>query len=280
MDALAGAASVYHVRMPAIGRLRYLEAAASGTGRPRGTLVLIHGFPLNARMWQPQMTFSEQGWRVIAPQLRGMDGGASDPPAITMDDHAADVIDLMDALHIEDAVVGGLSMGGYVTFAVFRHAASYFRGIILADTRSQADTPEGVEGRRRMLKTVKEQGAAEVADEMIPKLLGEDTRQNQPNLADHVRSLILSNSPEAIGHSLTALMTRPDSTSLLSSIRCPALVVVGNEDTLTPPPLSHEIHGAIAGSELVVIPRAGHLSNLEQPAAFNAAVGRFLEHRI
>jgi pimeloyl-ACP methyl ester carboxylesterase len=266
--------------MPVIGRLRYLEAPPSGTDRPKGTLMLIHAFPVNARMWEPQLALAETGWRVIAPQLRGMDGGSTDRPATSMDDHAADVIDLLDALHIEDAVVGGLSMGGYVAFALLKHAPRYVRGLILADTRPQADTPEGAEGRKRMLALVQEKGPAAIADEMIPKLLGEQTLHEQPAVGESVRSLILASSAEAIGHAIKALMTRPDSTSLLSSIHCPTLVIVGEQDTLTPPALSEQMHKAIAGSEYVVIPRAGHLSNLEQPEAFNAALARFLEHRV
>ena len=266
--------------MPVIGRLRYLEAPASGTDRPRGTLILVHAFPMNARMWEPQLPLAATGWRVIAPQLRGMDGGSTDRPATSMDDHAADLIDLLDALHIEDAVVGGLSMGGYVAFALLRHAPRYVRGLILADTRPQADTPEGVEGRKKMLALLQEKGPAAIADEMIPKLLGEHTRREQPAVGEHVRSLILASSADAIAHAITALMTRPDSTPVLSSIHCPALVVVGEQDTLTPPALSEQMHKAIAGSEYVVVPRAGHLSNLEQPDAFNAALARFLEHRV
>src|SRR3981081_1418368 len=111
--------------MPSLGRFRFLEAQPQGTGRPRGTLVLIHAFPLNARMWEPQLALASGGWRVVAPQLRGMDGGSSDPLPSSMDDYAADVIDLLDALRIEDAVIGGLSMGGYVAFAIFRHAPRY-----------------------------------------------------------------------------------------------------------------------------------------------------------
>jgi 3-oxoadipate enol-lactonase len=266
--------------MPVIGRLRYLEAAAGGTGRPRGTLLLIHAFPLNARMWEPQLALAAHGWRVIAPQLRGMDGGSTDQPATSMDDHAADIVDLLDALHIEEVVVGGLSMGGYVAFALFRHAARYVHGLILADTRSQADTPEGVEARRKMLALVREKGPAAVADDMIPKVLGEHTRRTRPEVVEHVRGLILASSAEAIANAVTALMTRADSTPLLETIHVPTLIVVGEQDTLTPPALSEQMYKAIKGSEFVAIPNAGHLANLEQPEAFNAALARFLEHRV
>src|SRR5436305_13543593 len=132
--------------------LRYLDAAPPPTVRKRGTLVLLHAFPLNARLWEPQLALASYGWRIVAPHLRGFDGGVGDPPASSVDDYAGDVVDLLDALQIEDAVVGGLSLGGYTAFALLRRAPRYVRGLILADTRSQADTPEGAAGRARMLQ--------------------------------------------------------------------------------------------------------------------------------
>ena len=242
--------------------------------------MLLHAFPLNARMWEPQLALAAQGWRVVAPQLRGFDGGVGDTPASSFDDYAGDVIDLLDGLHIEEAIIGGLSMGGYAAFAIFRRAPRYVRGLVLADTRSQADTPEGRAGRTRLLQLLAEHGPVAVVDEMIPRLLGDSTRASRPDLGDRVRALALSNPPEAIAGAIRALMTRPDSTPLLSTIHCPTLIVVGEEDTLTPPALSEEMHRAIAGSELVRVPGAGHLSSFEQPEAFNSALARFLTHRV
>jgi 3-oxoadipate enol-lactonase len=266
--------------MPSIGRLRYLEAMPPPTARPRGVVVLLHAFPMNARMWDGQLALADTGWHIIAPQFRGVDGAISDPPGASMDDYAGDVIDLLDSLHVKQAVIAGLSMGGYVAFAMLRHAARYFRGLILADTRPQADTPQAVEGRKRLLQFVQEKGSAAVADEMIPKLLGETTRKTHPEVVERVRSLILASSAEALAGEIHALMTRPDSTPLLATIHFPTLIVVGDEDTVTPPTLAHEMRDAIAGSELAVIPGAGHLSNLERPETFNATLARFLTHRV
>jgi pimeloyl-ACP methyl ester carboxylesterase len=196
-----------------------------------------------------------------------------------MDDYAGDVIDLLDALHLEEAVIGGLSLGGYVTFALFRRAPQYFQGMVLADTRSEADSPEGVEGRKKMIALVREQGTPAVAETMIPKLLAEETRQNQADVVERMRSLMLSNSTDVIAGAVTAMMGRQDSTPLLESIRCPTLVLVGEHDQLTPPALSREMHRRIEGSELVTIPDAGHLSNVEQPQTFNRALGDFLRRR-
>ena len=269
-----------------MARLRYLDIPARLTsdpgarGRPLGTLVLIHGFPLSAHMWEPQFVLSEYGWRLIVPHLRGFDEGPDGRTAAAMDEFAGDLIDLLDDLHVEQAVFCGLSMGGYITFALLRNAASYFQGLILADTRPQADTPEALQGRRRMQALVREKGPAAVAEDMLPKLLGESTRQDQPGLVETVRNIILSNGAETIAGALTALMTRPDSTPMLPTIKLPTLIIVGEEDTITPPQLSVDMHRAIARSELVTVARAGHLSNLEQPDAFNLAVSQFLTHRL
>ena len=129
-----------------IGRFRYVDVPASREARGRGTLVLIHGFPLNPSMWEPQLTLAANGWRIVVPELRGFGEGSGDPPATSIDDYAGDTIDLLDGLHIEMAVICGLSMGGYAALAMFRHAPRYFHAMVLADTKSQGDSAGG--GRR------------------------------------------------------------------------------------------------------------------------------------
>jgi 3-oxoadipate enol-lactonase len=277
--------------MPTLGRFQYLEALPTGTssyavrqGREQsglmGTLVLIHGFPLSARMWEPQLEVAEEGWRIIAPQLRGFDGTSADSIVTSVDDYAGDLIDLLDALHVEQAVIGGLSMGGYITFALFRHAPHYFRAMVLADTRAQADSPEAIEGRKKMLEAVQERGLTAVADEMLPKLVCEGTRTNNPEVVATLREMMLRNSTAAVSGAIVALMTRPDSLPLLPTIHCPTLIVVGGEDAITPPALSEEMQRSIASAELTIMPAAGHMSNMEQPAAFNRALRQFLERRV
>jgi 3-oxoadipate enol-lactonase len=259
---------------------RFLEAQPSRDARPRGALVLVHAFPLNARMWERQLALADAGWHVIVPQLRGFDGGTGERPASSVDDFAGDVIDLLDSLHIDEAVIGGLSMGGYIAFAVLRHAARYVHALVLADTKPQADSPEALEGRQRLLQTLEAKGPAGVADEMIPKLLGETTRRERPEVVARVRELILANPSGAIAGAIRALMSRPDSTALLPAVHVPTLILVGVEDTVTPVANALEMQKAIAGAELVQIPGAGHLSNLEQPEVFDAALARFLAHRV
>jgi 3-oxoadipate enol-lactonase len=266
-----------------IGRLRYNDVPAAGPTRGAGTLLLIHGFPLNPDMWIPQLGLAARGWRIIVPELRGFGSAGSprqDPPTASIDDYAGDTIDLLDKLHIKDAVVCGLSMGGYIAFAIYRHATTYFRGLVLADTRSQPDSPEAVANRKSMQQLVRDKGSVPIADALVPKLVCQATLAGNPALVENLRAQITGNSAEGIAGALQAMMTRPDSTPMLSTIRVPTLVVVGDQDALTPPPLSEQLHRDIAGSELVVIPGAGHMSNMEQPGAFNDALGRFLDKRV
>jgi pimeloyl-ACP methyl ester carboxylesterase len=266
-----------------IGRLRYLDVPASGKGRGAGTLVLIHGFPLNTTMWDSQLVLAERGWRIIVPELRGFGPGrsaAADPPTTSIDDYAGDTIDLLDNLHIKHAVVCGLSMGGYTAFAMFRHAPTYFRGMVLADTKSQGDSPEAVAGRKSMQQLVREKGAGAIADALVPKLLSDATRAGKSAIVEHLRAQITSSSVEGIAGALTAMMTRVDSTPMLATLRIPVQVIVGEHDALTPPPLSEQMHHDIPGSQLAVIPGAGHMSNMDQPAAFNEVLGAFLDRRV
>lgn len=249
------------------GRMAWLEA---GEGWP---VILLHAFPVRAEMWRPQLASAPAGWRILAPDLRGFGAGPPLDRRVSVDEYALDVAALMDALEIERAAIGGLSMGGYITFALFRQAPARFTAMVLADTRPQADTPSGREARLQMRALVAEQGAPAVARQMLPKLLSADAA---PDAIDAVRRWIESAAPGAIDAAIGALMDRPDSTPDLGRIGVPALVLVGEADALTPFADSETMQRAIARSRLVVIPGAGHLSNVEQPAAFSRALADFL----
>lgn len=249
-------------------RLSWLE---SGTGAP---LVLLHAFPLSAEMWAPLHATPLAGWRLITPDLRGF-GEASGPPATSVDDHADDVLALLRSLGIERAVIGGLSMGGYIVLAIYRRAEQRVRALVLADTRAEADTEQARANRLLMQQTARDGGAAAVADAMLPKLLGPAARADHA-IADRVRSLIAASRVPAIVDALDALKTRPDSTALLPTIACPTLIIVGADDELTPIPAAETLQRGIARSTLSIVPASGHLANLEQPAAFRSALQAFL----
>ena len=245
----------------------WLEA---GEGWP---VILIHGFPLSAEMWRPQLAAAPPGWRFIAPDLRGFGRGPVLDRPVSMDEYARDIFALMDALEIERAAIGGLSMGGYITFALFRQAPARFTAMLLADTRPQADTAAGREARLQMRQLVAREGAAGVAAQMLPKLISSNA---PPDIAGTVRGLIEPASPQAIDAAIGALIDRPDSTADLARVNIPTLVVVGEADAITPVADSEMMQRAIARSTLVVIADAGHLANLEQPEAFSRALADFL----
>lgn len=242
-------------------------------------LVLLHAFPLGAGMWDGQMKALPPGWRLIAPDLRGFGGSSieesEDNPA--MDDYAADVLEVLDHLRVSSCVLGGCSMGGYAVFAVLRRAPALARGVILVDTRAGADTPEGRANRRNMLALLEREGPAGVGQDMMPKLLGKTTLEERPQVEPLVRRLIKQQSPEAIRGGIRRMMSRPDSSDVLQQLTAPTLVVVGEEDALTPPDEARKMVSLCQDATLVVVPRAGHLPSLEQPAAFNDAMNGFLD---
>lgn len=260
--------------------VRWLEA---GDGDP---VLLVHAFPLSADLWRPQLGAPPPGWRLVAPDLRGFRGPGAAPDDVTpmgdltMDDYARDLVALLDHLGVGRAVVAGVSMGGYVTFALARRAPDRVRALVLADTRPQADGEEGRAKRREMLALVERGGVEAVADAMLPALVGATSHEERPEVVAEVRRLVLANRPAAVQAAVSAMMIRPDSTPLLAAITCPTLVVVGEEDAITPVADATALHEAIPGSRLAVLPEAGHLANLETPAAFDAALARFLNERV
>ena len=257
--------------------LAYLDNDPEATGKP--VLVLVHAFPLGSQMWEPQFRGAFYGWRILAPDLRGF-GGSTDERAEgvdpTIDDYAEDVAGLIREVAGGPVVLGGLSLGGYTAFAVMRRTPSLVRALVLADTRAGADSLEGRAARKAMLTVLEHDGPQGVARDMMPKLLGPTTREHNPGAEETVRLLIKRQSPAAIRDAIVRMMERPDSHALLSAITVPTLVVVGEEDVLTPPSESEAMVAALPNATLVRIAGAGHLANIEQAQAFEASVEDFL----
>ena len=253
----------------------WVEYDEAGQGRP---LVLLHAFPLARAMWRPQLGELARDWRVIAPDLRGFGGTSPFSGTPSLEQMAEDVAALLDALGVaEPVVLGGLSMGGYVTLAFVRRHAARLRGLVLADTRADADSPEGKANRDRLIAFARAHSPRDVIDQMLPKLVSEATRTRHPDVVEEVRRIAAAQTPEGIIGALAAMRDRPDSTPLLGRIAVPALVVVGGADALTPPAVAQGLAAALPDARLATIEWAGHLSNLEQPEAFNAAVRSFLQ---
>jgi 3-oxoadipate enol-lactonase len=249
--------------------LSYVEV---GHGLP---VVLLHAFPLNRTMWEPQISALFGECRCIIPDLRGF-GDSDTTGPFSMERFADDVVQLLDALRIDRAVICGLSMGGYVALALIRHHRQRVRALILADTRSGADDTERAKGRRELMAVARDQGIGAVVERQLPGLIGKRTRDRQPDLVTRVRDLILAAPIAGVIGAADAMLHRPDSTDLLSTIDVPTLVIVGEEDVITPPKEARELSRGIPNSRLEIIPGAGHLSNLERPAAFNTALSDFV----
>lgn len=240
---------------------------------PSTPVVFLHAFPLHAAMWAGQVAALPER-TTLAPDFPGF--GRRPPAAPDLDAFARSALADMDAAGIERAVVVGLSMGGYVAFRLHALAPERVAGLVLADTRAGSDDEAGRQKRTDQAARARREGVAWMPDALVPALLGATTRAERPGVVEAVRALIAGADGEGAARALEAMRERPDSTTELAGIRVPTLVLVGEEDTLTPPAESRRIAEGIAGSRLVVLPGAGHLANLEAPDGFNQALRDFL----
>ncbi len=236
-------------------------------------IILLHAFPLSPAMWAPQLP-ALADHAVLAPAFPGFGEQPLSEP--DLDRFADVVIDAMDTAGVRRATIVGLSMGGYVAFRLLAKAPDRIAALVLADTRAGEDDAAGKTKRTDQARRVRAEGVGWLGDALVPALLGETTRRTRPEVVDTVRGLIAAAKPEGVARALEAMRDRPDSTPLLASITVPVLVMVGEEDTLTPPVEARSIVGGVVDGRLVVIPKAGHLTNLENPEAFNAALMEFL----
>ena len=244
-----------------------------GNGIP---LLLIHGFPLDRTLWRSQIEGLQSVARIIAPDLRGFGQSSDAPETMTMDDYASDLKSLVDGLNVKQAVVCGLSMGGYVALAFLAKYPDAVKGLILANTRAGADSEQARESRLASAEKAVEQGTAAVADGMFPKMLTDTTRERRASLATFVQVMMTRQRPTGVAAALRGMAARPDRSEWIKSINVPTLIITGSADTLIPPGESELMSRAIPGSRLVVVPDVSHLSNVENPGAFNAAVREFL----
>lgn len=244
-----------------------------GSGSP---LVLLHGFPLDRRMWDGQLNEFASKHRVITPDLLGFGLSKSDE-SLTIEALADDVHTLLAGLNALPCVLGGLSMGGYVALAYARKYASDLRGLILLDTKAEGDTPEQKQGRHKMIDLVRSKGAKAVAEEMLPKLVAPDLPNKRPAVAQALRNMMEGCRPLTIEHALLAMHHRPDQTPYLASITFPTLILVGDADAITPVSVAQAMRKQIPGSVLSIVKGSGHMSPMEQPGQVNQAIGRFLQ---
>lgn len=242
-------------------------------------VVLLHAFPLNPEMWSPQMAELEGRYSVYAPALPGF--GGREPGPASLEAWAQELGEGLDTLGFDEAVFVGLSMGGYLAFRIWDLFPERVAGLVLADTRPQADDQAGKARRAQLAARVRAEGSGVLVESFVPALLGPDTRagdsEERRAIAEWVERWVRDADPEGVARALEAMAARPDSQRLLGEIEVPTLVLVGEDDTLTPPADARAMAEAIPDAELLVLPGAGHLANLERPEAFNTALLGFLE---
>lgn len=244
-----------------------------GSGPP---VVLLHGFPFNRSLWKPQIEALKSGYRVIAPDLRGHGESDVTNGTVTMEMMAQDVASLMDTFEIKSAALGGLSMGGYVALAFARLFPNRVRGLVLADTRAEADSEEAKQKRKVLADQVLAEGMKPIVDSMLPKLVTPQTLSNRPEVVAHVQEMMMNTPAEGAAAALLGMGARQDQREFISKIEVPTLILVGRDDPITPLADSELMNEKIPGSRLVVVDNAAHVSNLEQAEAFNSALISFL----
>ena len=238
-------------------------------------LVLLHAFPFDAALFAPQRA-GLPDLTILTPNLIGFGDQPAKRP-VSMADQADHIVAILDKHGIEKAIIGGVSMGGYVSLALLNQHPNRVAGLILADTRADGDDETAKANRAKAIATVETDGVAALVDLQLPRLLGESTRTSSPDVVQTVREIAVRQSSSGVVAAIEMLRDRPDWTATLPRIHVPTLIIVGEDDVVTPPKLSQAMRAAIPGSTLVTIPQAGHLANIEQLAAFNAAVRAFAD---
>jgi 3-oxoadipate enol-lactonase len=247
-------------------------------GDPSGLpVVFIHGFPFSHEMWNAQFDALPKSVHAIAYDVRGHGQADVGDGQYTIELFVDDLVALLDYLKIDRAVLCGLSMGGYVALRTVERNPDRIRGLVLADTRSEADGNEAKVKRTGTLKGVKADGVATFAGNFVKAVFAPETFQSNPQSVEFVKQLIVANSPIGICGTAIALAARTDTTAALSSIKVPTLILVGEQDALTPPAASQAMHEKISGSKLAILKRAAHMSNVENADEFNANLTQFLK---
>jgi pimeloyl-ACP methyl ester carboxylesterase len=240
-------------------------------------VVLLHAFPVDHEMWLPLAQRLAQQYRVILLDLRGHGASGVAVSAVTMQQHAYDVWRVCEACGARQAIFGGVSIGGYILFELWRQAADRVRALILSDTRAQADTEPSRAARLQSAEDVEKHGPRAFLDGMVPKLLGPSSIAERPDVVARVRHMMDKMTAQGIVAVQRGMAARPDSRATLATVTVPTLVLVGADDTVTTIADAEAIRQGIAGSSSAVLPLAGHLAVLEQPDAAAEVVGKFLD---
>lgn len=239
-------------------------------------VIFIHGFPLNKSAWQAQMDVLKKTYRVISYDLRGFGGSGGGEAPFSMALFVEDLLALMDALRIKKATLCALSMGGYIALHAVEAHPDRFNALVLCDTQCSADANVGKAKRRAAIKSIRDEGVGPFADTLIEALFSSVSMDRYPETVERVRQIILETEPLTLERALEAMREREETCSKLPNIKVPVLILVGEADRITPLDTAVYLHENIEHSHLTIIEQAGHLSNLENPKQFNAALKKFL----
>jgi len=256
------------------GTTIYYAEGGKATGTP---VVFVHGFPFSSAMWSEQLEAIGSAYRTITYDLRGLGKSAVGDGQYTIEGHVDDLLALLDQLKITQAIIVGFSMGGYIALRAMERNPERFIAAALCDTRCEADDNTGKVKRANAAVIVKESGAAEFAKNFIPAVFSPTSVHNNTAAVAKIREIITTTDPLAIAGNLIAMAARTDTSAALSKIAVPTLILVGELDTITPPDAAMFMQANISAAELQQIPHAGHMSNLENPAAFNERLLDFLQ---
>jgi 3-oxoadipate enol-lactonase len=239
-------------------------------------LIFVHGFPFSKQMWIMQLLALRDDYRVIAYDIRGHGYADMGKVDFSIELFVSDLIGFMDALSIDKATICGLSMGGYIALNAIINHRERFTALILCDTNCIADSQEAKEKRIQTIENIMEKGVAAFANEMIKSLFHADSFATKTNEIETVRSMIVKTSEQSLSKTLVALSMRNETCSRIHEIKVPVLILVGEGDVITPPDAAMKMHEKITSSDLVILPLAGHVSNLENPTEFNHQINVFL----
>lgn len=269
---MPNASKGYHLTIP----VNHFSLSYDDLGEGDIPVIFLHGFPFDKTMWQGQMEFLKPDYRVIACDIRGFGKSTDEVSSLSMDLFSEDLIAFMNTLHIEKAIICGLSMGGFIALNAVQRFPDRFEALILCDTQCIADTAEAKARRYANIDAIAVNGVADFNEGFIKAVFHADSFSNKKELVESLRKVVLANSSHIISFGLTALAERAETCSALSNINLPTLIICGREDSVTPLAQSETMHRAIKGSVLQVIDDAGHVSNLEQPQLFNKHLLDFL----
>lgn len=241
-----------------------------GSGTP---VILIHAFPLDGSMWESQAhLLAKHGYRVILPDLPGFGENKSLSQRYSLVETALQISELVESLNIPNAIIGGLSMGGYILFNLIRLIPYKFSALIFCDTTYSADTEEKRLSRFELISKLEAQGSLALVENMLPNLVSEYTKLNNPRLMDKLEQNFLKVHPTAAVNALQNMAERVDNSEILGKIQIPTLLIFGEFDKITNLENGLKMKNLIPDSELSIIKNAGHYSNLEQPEQFNRAL--------